>query len=298
MAAGWIDTSIPFVKPLDHVLMLPCGDQTWLAGKSARNQFFFKLGKESIKCKYIGFSWIFHCHVWLWKGKHHKHEDDDHAEVSCWKKEQLWFMNAYCMTNCYIYNGDVTCSNLCISNDAHTCPRCFYMDIQPMFIQGWSIFRSLCDVPPWRCTMHPSISGPGTNTWPSAWSTSLWREAMLKQFLSRFYVFFPTCQVRVVRFSVSCPARLPPPAFCSTSSAGPQLQPQLQALDCSGPLNCKLLIAVVPAGPQLQAPDQSGPCRSLTASSECSPPDFNHKESPKIYQIECQKESQNIYVYM
>ena len=41
MAAGWIDTSIPFVKPLDHVLMLPCGDQTWLAGKSARNQFFF-----------------------------------------------------------------------------------------------------------------------------------------------------------------------------------------------------------------------------------------------------------------
>ena len=119
---------------------------------------------------------------------------------------------------------------------------------------------------------------------------------MLKQVLSRFYAFFPTCQVRVVRFSVSCPARLPPPAFCSTSSAGPQLQPQLQALDCSGPLNCKLLIAVVPAGPQLQAPDQSGPCRSLTASSKCSPPDFNHKESPKIYQIECQKECLCIYV--
>ena len=110
---------------------------------------------------------------------------------------------------------------------------------------------------------------------------------MLKQFLSRFYVFFPTCQVRVVRFSVSCPARLTPPAFCSTSSAGPQLQPQLQA------------------------PDRSGPRRTSTASSGSEwslselnrelrvfPPDFNHKESPKIYQIECQKECQYIYIYM
>jgi hypothetical protein len=146
----------------------------------------------------------------------------------------------------YIYNGDVTCSNLCISNDAHTCPRCFYMDIQPMFIQGWTIFRGLCDVPPWRCTMHPSISGPGTNTWPSAWSTSLWREAMLKQVLSRFYAFFPTCQVRVVRFSVSCSARL--------------------VLLLLRHLNCKLLIAVVRAGPWTASP-----------GSEWSPPDLNCK---------------------
>ena len=64
-----------------------------------------------------------------------------------------------------------------------------------------------------------------------------------------------------------------------------------------------------PAGPQLQAldrSDQSGPCRTSTASSwpcpastassgsECSPPDLNHKESPKIYQIECQKKCKNI----
>ena len=74
-------------------------------------------------------------------------------------------------------------------------------------------------------------------------------------------------------------------------------------------LNCKLLIAVVPAGPTPQAPDQSVsagpppqvpdqsvPCRTSIASSgsECSPPDLNHKKNPKIYQIECQKTCQKI----
>jgi hypothetical protein len=35
--------------------------------------------------------------------------------------------------------------------------------------------------------------------------------------------------------------------------------------------------------------------RTSTASSaKSSPPDLNHKESPKIYQIECQKECQKI----
>ena len=51
-----------------------------------------------------------------------------------------------------------------------------------------------------------------------------------------------------------------------------------------------------PARPEQQAQDQSVPRRTSPASSgsECSPPDLNHKESPKIYQIECQKECQKI----
>ena len=44
----------------------------------------------------------------------------------------------------------------------------------------------------------------------------------------------------------------------------------------------------VPAGLQPRDPDQSVPRRTSTASSgsERSPPDLNHKESPKIYQLE------------
>ena len=66
--------------------------------------------------------------------------------------------------------------------------------------------------------------------------------------------FFPTCQVRVVRFYVRLlpSSFLPPSSFLTPSSA---------------------------------------PRRTSTASSgsECSPPDLNHKESLKIYQIACQK---------
>ena len=56
---------------------------------------------------------------------------------------------------------------------------------------------------------------------------------------------FPTCQVRVVRFYVSWPPS-PPPTD----------------------LNCKLVIAVVPAGPEQQAQDQSVPRRASTASAK------------------------------
>ena len=60
-------------------------------------------------------------------------------------------------------------------------------------------------------------------------------------------LFFPTCQVRVVRFYVSCPAA----SFSSSASAGPQLQTL----------------------------DRSVPRRTGTASpgSECSSPDLNCK---------------------
>ena len=63
----------------------------------------------------------------------------------------------------------------------------------------------------------------------------MYNRGSAKTFVSIICVVFPTCQVRVVRFHVSCP------------------------------------------------PDQSGP-----------PPDLDHKEFAKIYQIECLKECQKI----
>ena len=123
-------------------------------------------------------------------------------------------------------------------------------------------------------------------TWASAaWAASRCLAPVLERFEQcnyRFRVgcyeyFFPTCQARVVRFFVSLPAS----SFLPPSSA-PRRGP-----------NSNLRISVPPP---LQAPGQSVPCRTSTASSgsECSPPDLNHKESPKIYQIECQKECQKI----
>ena len=90
------------------------------------------------------------------------------------------------------------------------------------------------------------------------------------------FKFFPTCQVTVVRFYVSCPASSSASSFFS--SAGPQLQ----ALDRSVPRRARTANSgseCLPAGPQLQALDQSVPRRTRTASSgsECSPPDPNRK---------------------
>jgi len=54
---------------------------------------------------------------------------------------------------------------------------------------------------------------------------------------------------------------------------------------------------VFTAGLEQQPLDRSDPRRTWIArtGSECCPPDLNHKESPKIYQIECRKELQKIY---
>ena len=66
------------------------------------------------------------------------------------------------------------------------------------------------------------------------------------------HVFFPTCQVRVVRFYVSClTGRVP--RQTSTASAGWQRSPPH--------LNRQLWMAVFPAGPQLRVPLGSFPAR-------------------------------------
>ena len=106
--------------------------------------------------------------------------------------------------------------------------------------------------------------------------------------------FFPTCQVRVVRFYVSClllppPASscllLPPASSSSSSSRCPPRPPaQLRQRDpqcqCSLPdLNHDHPRPVFPAGPQPRVSTPSVPCRT-----SCR----------KICQIECQKICQKI----
>ena len=69
----------------------------------------------------------------------------------------------------------------------------------------------------------------------------------------------------------------------STASSWSQWSLPNPNSECSPPdLNCKLAIALIPAGPEQQAPDQSNPCRTSTASarSQWSPPDPNSK--PRI----------------
>ena len=86
-----------------------------------------------------------------------------------------------------------------------------------------------------------------------------------------FHTFFPTCQVRVVRFYQSCSPPPPPPP----PSPPPPSQSRSQwALP---DLNREFQITVGTAGPQPRAPDLSGHCRTSTASSrsQWALPDLN-----------------------
>ena len=89
-------------------------------------------------------------------------------------------------------------------------------------------------------------------------------------------ILFPTCQVRVVRCYVSCPA-----ASSSSASAGPQLQ----TLDRSVPRRTRTASTLFPAGPRPQALEESGPRRTQTASSgsECCPPDLNREIRIRVF---------------
>ena len=95
--------------------------------------------------------------------------------------------------------------------------------------------------------------------------------------------FFPTCQVRVVKFYVSCP---PPPSFPSflPSSLGRTSTASSRSQWALPDLHCQLLIAVGLAGPHLPALDRSGrPRRTSTANSRSQRvwPDINRRESER-----------------
>ena len=115
---------------------------------------------------------------------------------------------------------------------------------------------------------------------------------------------FPTCQVRVVRFYVSC-LLLPPASSSSSSPPRPprppchpcrpcrlvlaQLRPAIHSVLCrtsttTGHAQCSLPDLnhdqprpVFPAGPHLRVSMPSVPCRTSTASihAKCSLPDLN-----------------------
>ena len=120
-------------------------------------------------------------------------------------------------------------------------------------------------------------------------------EAMLSVFC-----FFPTCQVRVVRFYVSCLVLLlllssPPPlvvlllslsssSSCSTATRDPQCSlPDLNhdhRRQCALPdLNHDHPRPVFPAGPQPRPSTPSLPCRTSTTTIpvQCSLPDLNRE---------------------
>ena len=105
-------------------------------------------------------------------------------------------------------------------------------------------------------------------------------------------ILFPTCQVRVVRFYVSCLVLLllssPPPlvvlllslsssSSCSTATRDPQ---------CSlSDLNHDHPRPVFPAGPQPRPSTPSVPCRTSTTTihAQCSLPDLNHDHPRPVF---------------
>ena len=121
--------------------------------------------------------------------------------------------------------------------------------------------------------------------------------------LSVEFLLFPTCQVRVVRFYVSClllrpPAScLLPPAAClllllvlSSSSSPPRpprptatCDPQRSLPD----LNHDHPLPVFPAGPQPRASPPSVPCRTSTTTAsihdQCSLPDLNREYPRQVF---------------
>ena len=111
--------------------------------------------------------------------------------------------------------------------------------------------------------------------------------------------FFPTCQVRVVRFYVSCLLLL--------SSSPPLLSPLLSSSSCSTAIHAQCALPdlnhdhprsvcpagpqprhprpVFPAGPQPRVSPPSVPCRTSTATipAQCSLPDLNHDHPRPVF---------------
>ena len=86
------------------------------------------------------------------------------------------------------------------------------------------------------------------------------------------FLFFPTCQVRVVRFYVSClllPRPPPPPLLLSSP---PPAQPRPST-------------TVGSVGPQPRPSTPSVPCRTSTTTihAQCSLPDLNHDHPRPVF---------------
>ena len=126
-------------------------------------------------------------------------------------------------------------------------------------------------------------------------------------FLCDFYgCFFPTCQVRVVRFYVSCLLLLPPPASCLLLVlllvvlllvVLVQLQPAIHSVLCrtstttihaqlrSGREHWAWMVVVFPAGPQPRPSTPSVPCR--TSTTTIHGPVFPAGPQPRVSTPKC-----------
>ena len=107
-------------------------------------------------------------------------------------------------------------------------------------------------------------------------------------------MFFPTCQVRVVRFYVSCLLLLSsspllvssPPAPCRTSTTTIHAQCALPDLNHDHPRPVFPIPApVFPAGPQPRPSTPSVPCRTSTTTihAQCSLPDLNREYPRQVF---------------
>ena len=114
-------------------------------------------------------------------------------------------------------------------------------------------------------------------------------------------MFFPTCQVRVVRFYVSCLLLLllpRPPLLLLSSSSSPPRPPRPPCHPCRPLvvlvvlvvllvllLNCDSRSTVFAAGPQPRPSTPSVPCRTSTTAipAQWSLPDLNHGHPRPVF---------------
>ena len=138
-----------------------------------------------------------------------------------------------------------------------------------------------------KCRMYWKYQAIGVL---QTFSLHFWCSAILQLFADLhttiLHLFFPTCQVRVVRFYVSCLLLL------SSSSSPPLLLLLLVLLLLVVLLvllvlllNCDPRRTVFSVGPQPRPSTLSVPCRTSTASihAQCSLPDLHHDHPRPVF---------------
>ena len=107
--------------------------------------------------------------------------------------------------------------------------------------------------------------------------------------------WFSTCQVRVVRFYVSCLLLLPPPASCSPPRPPrPPCRPRRPRRPRPTASSILVVLAAGPrprrstvfsAGPQPRPSGPSVPCRTSTTTihAQCSLPDLNREDPRQVF---------------
>ena len=114
----------------------------------------------------------------------------------------------------------------------------------------------------------------------------LFRNYCWRHFFSASEQFFPTCQVRVVRFYLSCLVLLlllpPPPPLLLLSLSSSSRCPSPLVVLLVLLLNCDSRSTVFAVGPQPRPSTLSVPCRTSTTTipAQCSLPDLN-REYPR-----------------